>query len=391
MLSLHKLFLNDGDDNSFNEVINPTAVQRRTLVAAKNAIRDHLRADIRAATVAVLGMDHMVSPRFRTQGSWSYRTCVQLAHVPPQEMDWDFGVYLPVSVWDDKAPPSAMAKLYFDFVEASLNRLCQERGWSLDRSNPNCCRVRVTHWAHIDVPLYAAPEAKFQDVVDRVVTADHAMRTAAQGAFALDESISAGELPEIFWMTMDDIHLATRDGRWTRSDPEAVAKWFDDQVLTHGEQLRRVCRYMKAWRDHHWRDGGGPSSVLIMIVVAQGFQAMPRRDDLAVERAAGSLAHALAGPVRERGIDLGSEDFNRIRMDRRAEAVQRADALARDMRTCRHYGPGLVQDVLDAMRAHFGTRVANDRNLVRPDDGGDIRRTPAIAVAPPVVGATKAG
>lgn len=391
MLSLHKLFLNDGAANSFDEVISPSTQQRRSLVEAKNAIRDHLRSDIRHATVNVLGMDHMVSPRFRTQGSWSYRTCIQLAHNPPQEMDWDFGVYLPVTVWDDTAPPSRMAKLYFDFVEKSLERLCHERGWELDRSNQRCVRVRVSNWAHIDVPLYAAPESKFDQVVERTASLEHAALTASHEGIALDESIALGEMPEQFWLLMEDIHLATRDGLWKPSDPEAVAKWFDDQVSTHTEQLRRVCRYMKGWRDHHWRDGGGPSSVLIMIIVAQGFAHMPRRDDLAVERAATCLARALSGAVRERGIDMGIEDFNRVRVEQRAEAVQRADALAKAMWTCRHYGPGLVQDALDTMREHFGARLANDRSLIRMDDGSDIRRTPAAVVTPPVVGATKAG
>ena len=45
MLTLHKLFLNDGAPSSFDEVIAPTDEQRRKLIAAKNAIRDHLRRD----------------------------------------------------------------------------------------------------------------------------------------------------------------------------------------------------------------------------------------------------------------------------------------------------------------------------------------------------------
>ena len=90
MLSLHKLFLNGDDSRSFHEVIVPTRQQRETLLAVKNVIRDHLRTTIRQASKTVLGMDRMVDPRFRTQGSWAYRTCVQPAHTPPQEMDWDF-------------------------------------------------------------------------------------------------------------------------------------------------------------------------------------------------------------------------------------------------------------------------------------------------------------
>lgn len=387
MLSLHKLFLNAGAPDSFDEVIAPTALQRQTLVAAKNAIREHLRADIRAATTTVLGMDRLVTPRFRTQGSWAYKTCVQSAHRPPQEIDWDFGVYLPVTVWDERAPPARMAKLYFELVERSLVQLCAREGWSLDRGNTRCTRVRIADWAHIDVPMYAAPEAKFLQVMEKAM----AMNSARHSYLHLRESAALDEMPEPFWELMDEIHVATRDGQWLPSDPEAVAKWFDDQVLVHGEQLRRVCCYLKAWRDHQWRDGGGPSSVLIMIVVAQAFDATPRRDDLAVERGAKALAQVLGGSVYERSIDGGAEDFNRMSSGERVLAVQRAETLARQMSLSRHFGPGLVQTAIDNMREQFGSRMADDCSLVIADDGADVRRVPATQVVPPVVGATKAG
>lgn len=394
MLTLHKLFLNDGAASSFDKVIAPTVEQRRKLIDAKNTIRDHLRTDIRAATVTVLGMDRMVSPRFRTQGSWAYKTCVQAAHLPPQEMDWDFGVYLPVTVWQEhNAPPTRLAKLYFDLVENSLNRLCAQKGWTLDSSPTRCVRVKVAPWGHIDVPLYAAPEEKFVEVLEKAVMESAALSSLAslRATAALDESIDAGEMAEAFWELMDEIHLAKRDGTWAASDPEAVAKWFDDQVITHGAQLRRVCCYLKAWRDYQWRDGGGPTSVLIMIVVAQAFQERPRRDDLAVEDAAKALATGLRGDVREMGIDHGKEDFNRMAPAERKDAGDRAQQLADQMYRSRHFGPGLIQTALDNVRSQFGPRIANDRDLVLPDGGGDVRRVPPERVAPPVVGVTKAG
>jgi len=394
MLTLHKLFLNDGAPSSFDEVVAPTAEQRGKLIAAKNAIRDHLRAEIRAATVSVLGMDRMVSPRFRTQGSWAYKTCVQAAHVPPQEMDWDFGVYLPVTVWEEHtAPPAKLAKLYFELVENSLDRLCSQKGWTLDRSTKRCVRVKVEPWAHIDVPLYAAPEEKFVEVMEKAAIESAALSSLSslRATAALDESIDAGEMAESFWEFMDEIHLALRDGTWSASDPEAVAKWFDEQVITHGPQLRRVCCYVKAWRDYQWPDGDGPTSVLLMIVVAQAFQERPRRDDLAVEDAARALATGLRGDVREMGIDLRKEDFNRMISAARMDAGDRAQRLADQMYRSRHFGAGLTQTALDNVRGEFGPRIANDRDLILTDSGGDVRRVPAERVAPPVVGVTKAG
>lgn len=391
MLKLHKLFLNDGHPHSFDEVITPTEDQRKTLVGAKNAIRDHLRERIRAATTTILGMDKMVSPRFRTQGSWAYKTCVQSAHRPPQEIDWDFGVYLPVTVWTEQDPPPLMAKLYFDLVERALNDLCQQRGWTLDRSKTTCARVQVADWAHIDVPLYAAPEDKFREVVEKAM-ASNQIGQVSRESITLDESIDFGEMPGAFWEQMDGIHLATRDGKWKPSDPEAVALWFNDRVEEHGVQLRRVCRYLKAWRDHHWRDGGGPSSVLIMILIAQAFQPSPRRDDLAVESAARLLADGLRRAVFEPGIDGGDEDFNRLGAQERSAAAALADEFARQLKVARSLSPGLTQVAVDTVRTQFGTRIADNVAFVEPDAGADVvRRTPASSVLPPVVGASQAG
>ncbi|MFX7785153.1 hypothetical protein ABTJ92_23300, partial [Acinetobacter baumannii] len=72
--------------------------------------------------------------------------------------------------------------------------------------------------------------------------------------------------------------MATRDGMWRPSDPEDVAKWFDDRIKQHSDQLRRVCRYLKAWRDFQWTSGG-PTSVSIMVAAGQSFEHIQGRDD----------------------------------------------------------------------------------------------------------------
>lgn len=391
MLKLHKLFLNDGDPRSFDQVIEPTDTQRKVLREAKDDIRDHLRERIRVATTAVLGMDRMVSPRFRTQGSWAYKTCVQGAHRPPQEMDWDFGVYLPVTVWTEQGPPPQMAKLYFELVERALEDLCREKGWVLDRSKATCARVRVTTWAHIDVPLYAAPEDKFREVMEKAL-AFSSPANATRVAAALDERAEFGEMPEAFWEQMDEIHMATRRGEWRRSNPEDVAVWFEDRCEEFGPQLRRVCRYLKSWRDFHWRDGGGPSSVLLVVIVARAFEPVPRRDDLALERSARLLATALAGDVREPGIDDGNEDFNRLTIEERRAASTLADTLARQLYASRQLSVGMAQTAVDNVRRLFGDRIADRTAFIEPDDSADIvRRTPATNGSPPIVGATHAG
>jgi len=75
MLKLNKLFYTSDEQVVFSDNIEPTPEQKKFLVSCKNEIRDHLRPKIQLATITALGMEKAVSPRFRTQGSWSYKTC----------------------------------------------------------------------------------------------------------------------------------------------------------------------------------------------------------------------------------------------------------------------------------------------------------------------------
>ena len=144
MLKWNKLLLNDGDLAAFDERIEPSARQHDYLNACRIKIREHLREGIRKASLSVLGLDNAVAPRFRMQGSCAYRTCIQRAHTH-QEMDLDYGVYLPVSAFEDRRPRVA-AKAYFELVESLLRRLCQTEGWTLDDSKDTCVRLKVSTW-----------------------------------------------------------------------------------------------------------------------------------------------------------------------------------------------------------------------------------------------------
>lgn len=389
MLKLNRLLFATAEEVFINS-IEPTKAQRQVLFDAKNEIRDHLRPRIREATIKVLGMDKSVTPRFRTQGSWSYQTCVQPAWHPPQEMDWDFGVYLPVSVWEDGGPPHAMAKLYFKLVEGLLQDLCDEKGWKLYSGKDTCIRVQINAWAHIDIPLYAAPEAQFAQIVEK---------GAFDAARTLDarEALVANFAEEDFtlqqWEEMVDIMMATRAGEWKQSDPEEVARWFIDRIEEHTEQLRRVCRYLKAWRDLHWKAGDGPTSVCIMIAVAQTFEPQRGRDDLALEKSARALAIALKGNVHEPAIAGGTEDFNkRLDADGRKEAAARATTLASQLQAARLKASHLAGDAIDILRGQLGDRVPYRTDLVDPDSGEDaVRVVVADRVSRPVVKSTSAG
>lgn len=389
VLKLNKLFHKGGaDDNVFEDRIAPTTEQRKFLMGCKNKIRDHLKPRIRAVTKAVLGMDRVVEPRFRTQGSWSYNTCVVPAQ-PSQEMDWDYGVYLPVTVWEENGPPHKMAKVYFALVEELLKDLCETEGWKLLTGKSTCIRIQVATWAHIDIPLYAAPEDEFATITERASLEKAVVLDSANNmivARAMNESFEPQE-----WKDLDHIAMATRSGEWRESDPEAVANWFRDRIEEHGEQLRRICCYLKAWRDVHWQSGG-PTSVSIMIAVAQNFIARKGRDDLALEDAAKHLGEVFKSEIREAGIDDEKEDFNRLSDTERAAAARRFSELGTAIHDSRMLREHQKPQAITQMRSQFGSRMPWDNSLIELDSEVDaIRNTAPEKVAPPVVLSSSAG
>jgi hypothetical protein len=391
MLKLNKLFLYEDRPEPFGRKIEPEIEQRELLLNCKNKIRDRLREGIRQASVTKLGANSMITPKFRTQGSWSYQTCLKPAFLPPQQMDWDFGVYLPTKTWEDHRPKVA-AKAYFELAEELLRDLCEEEGWKLlegKQCKDTCIRIEVASWAHIDIPLYAAPERQFQQLTERALAKAHAYALNN----AQDSVLAVIEDDPFEWQDLDEIMMATRAGVWKPSDPGAVSQWFKDQVETHGEQLRRTCRYVKAWRDYQWPDGGGPSSILLMILVSQGFEDNPRRDDLVLEDAAARLAKGLRGDVYEPQIGDGKEDFNRLDAQERVTAAEKAEALraALHRARCRIYleRPASIID----LQQQLGDRIPYELDWVEQEAGAAdiVRATRATYVASPTVKSTSAG
>jgi hypothetical protein len=395
VLNLHRLLYRQDDPVTYHEEILPTDTQRLLLTEAKNAIRDYLRAVISTASTQVFGMARKVEPRFRTQGSWSYRTCLQPAHQPPQEMDWDFGVYLPATIWQGTQPGFA-AKAYFEVVERALVVLCRQKGWHLVTGadcKDTCIRIQITTWCHIDLPLYAAPEKQFVLIseIAKSMSASQAKRRLDNVVY-LAEDAAAGEVPDFPWDQLGQIMLATRSGEWKASDPHAVSRWYIDAVEEHGEQLRRVSRYLKGWRDHQWPAGRGPSSILLMVCATEGFEARWHRDDVALQEAAGRLSSQLLLDVHVQGIDKGVENFNRLDAKERAIASQLAANLRWSIELSRSYSAGMKYQAVQNLQGALGLRLPTRTDFVEIEGQSDqVRATPAITVIPPVVRQTKAG
>jgi hypothetical protein len=398
MLNLTKLFFSSAEDIVFSNNIATTEEQREFLTQCRTKIREYLKPAIANATVAVLGMEKRVEPRFRTQGSWSYKTCIQPAQPTLQEIDLDYGVYLPVDVWQENGPPAAMAKKYFDLVETLLQVLCVEQGWKLitgTDAKDTCIRIDVCSWAHIDIPLYAAPIEEFNKVVERTVVLFNERRAAVMDGVSSNESyMELAKANAQTWDDLDTIMLASRSGLWRASDPEDVAKWIRDQVARFGDlgnQFLRVCRYAKAWRDFHWKFGG-PTSISLMIAIAQSFEGKRGRDDIAFENAASALSTALSTEIRERGIDDGAEDFNRLKQEEREHASSKAEDLAVALRRARGCQEYQKHQALQITSGQLGERIPSNTNLIDVESATEIVRSTAPAVVPaPRVPNTSAG
>lgn len=197
-----------------------------------------------------------IRPKFRTQGSFEYKTLNVPYCRPPQEMDIDDGVYFPMQMFDDA--PALVHKLMISLVDTALQSLAAENeGWEFDDSKPTCARVHIAEKnVHLDVPMYAIPEEKFiliQESLDKHVGL---------------ESLSARK--ELWYsyetqLDRNSVHLARRDReKWQKSDPQVVQLWFVESVNDVGEHLRLACRFLKGWRDATWENGGGPSSIALM-------------------------------------------------------------------------------------------------------------------------------
>lgn len=314
MASLNRHF-NGVDPEAFGRRIRPTEADESRLRSAAEKIRDVLRVVIYNLTKQELGPANAVYPKFRLQGSWSYRTCNRPCHVPPQQMDYDYGVYLPIKVWDEKNPKLAAAT-YFAVVDQALIVLCKGQRWNLDRENPNCSRVIIGPDAHLDVPLYAVPDDEFSRLIEARV-----LKTGIRPRTLDEEEVAFAEFD---WTDIDTIVMATRDGVWKPSDIRLIQIWFADMIQRHGPQLRRICCYLKAWRDNIW-PCGGPSSIALMICICapNSFEGSESRDDLALYKVLKALPNQLLAKIECHPVG-GDEDFNKLDLSGRQEAYQRA-------------------------------------------------------------------
>src|SRR5690554_7408357 len=239
MRNLSPLF--SGNKNKFLGNLNLTESQKYSIKEAKIKIREHLRSGITQIIKKEQGID--LSPRFLSQGSAVYKTRNQPCTIPPQQIDHDLGCYLPLSFHEETRHPSIAAEVFFNVVDSLLEGIIETEKWQGFESKDTCSRVIVNKQIHIDVPLYSIPDNEFGLIKE----------SAAQRNFSMD-SMSMESLSEDEWEIIKNrVLLAHREMDWIPSDPRKLNQYFKYIFENKGEQLRRICRYLKAWRDYKWQ------------------------------------------------------------------------------------------------------------------------------------------
>lgn len=379
MLNLSPLFYSTVEPATLLGNIELSEAKKETLAEAKTHIRRTLREALPAILQNQYQIPEKVSPRFFTQGSWAYKTLNAPATTPPQQADLDDGCYLPMSFVAEASPrPRHASQAFFEAVEAILGPLSKARGWRLDTSKPTCVRIEVSAEGHIDVPLYAIPDDQF------LTLEKEASQRGYAGLFE-----AAGAINKETWTRVNTVLLAHRQNGWMKSDPRAVKDWFLQQTaLPGGEQLRRVVRYLKAWRDNSWTNGG-PSSLLLMAAAAEVFQPQERRDDTALLNVVIQLPEQLKSGV------VNPADREESLTERLG--AKGVDDLIKHLQDFRNYLEGALSSSNPSqacawMQNQFGIRFPNSPASVKLEGAAAVVSAAAAApVKSPLVGRQQAG
>ncbi len=202
----------------FDDNIKLTKSKEDSLRKSRNALRKEIKS--------WFSYKKKNQPKFCGQGSFAMRTTVN--PIDGNEYDIDDGVYLQGYSDDDPdeyPAPFTVHTWIKSAVEGHTNK-------TIDKDT--CVRVVYADDHHIDYPIYIYNNWE--------------------------------EVP----------YLAHKNKGWTKSDPKALTDWFRDKVKDNGEQLRRIVRYIKAWKDY---SGIPLKGIEITVLAAENIDVYEGRDE----------------------------------------------------------------------------------------------------------------
>lgn len=380
MLNLSSLFYTTDENEACLYTALDLGMHPQNYIAeAKTDVRNCLRVGIPRVLKSNGYASGVPQPRFFTQGSWAYKTLNAPAQ-DPQQADVDDGCYLPLSFVSQTIRPSVAATVFFAAAEEALSPLVKDRRWKLITDKLTCIRIEIAPYAHIDVPLYAIPDHEFTTLAKAAVQ--------NYGYLNFQEAVRKAERDAWTALPRKSVLLAHRACNWMESDPRAVKDWFLAEVAARGEQLRRVVRYLKAFRDWKWASGG-PTSILLMAAAAPLFEKRDRRDDVALLDVVKVLPARLRGGVNN-PVDDTESLTKRFGNERVEEAAKQFEAFEKVLRGA--LDSGNEAQACSWMIGEFGPRFPNIPNRVKwVSVMATIASAPAAAGPSELVGRTKAG
>jgi len=385
-LNLHGLLYASAHE-SYEDNISLSESDRTSLLEARAAIRAHIRLQLgnRLKTAQVENASK-IAPKFITQGSFAYKTINAPDRPPEQQADLDDGVYVPLSFCENTGAPKAASKALIGAIEVTLQDLSVRRRWTVDTGNPNCTRVLIAGDKHVDVPIYSMPDEEY-----RVLAKSTHELAKSAGSFA--DFYDSSALDDNWDVMPRRVRLAHKTLGWIDSDPRPIKEWVELQVSLKSEQLRRLMRYLKGWRDHQRWPFGEPKSLLLMALANATLERkIDGRDDLALVQVCSGIPDALRGKV-EIPAAPGEDLAERLDADGlRDELIRRIRDLHRALVTCVQ-GRCTPEEACRLMREHFGRRFPNRPDRIRIESPEQTVRAvaPRIISAAPVVGRKQAG
>jgi hypothetical protein len=352
---------------------------RHGLAVAGAYLQDDDRFAVRAAGVTDTRA-LAFTPKFKTQGSWAYNTLNRPAQTG-QQLDLDDGMYVPMSMVEGS--PRLAATVLFSVVERILDALCRAEGWTLFTEKNICVRVILDTEAHLDLNIYAIPDEK-------MAVLEKAMKSA--GVNALD---SATARTAAMRLDPQEIYVAHRKKGWEQSDPLQLEDWFLKAASRHSAwiDLRRVVRYLKAWRDLHWSECR-LSSLILMVCAIEAL------DEAATRPLSGRDDDGLLVVARALHLKLSRPIYNPVIKDRRLEEWEtlersgyelKARALMNEIDGALNHETTSA-NVVSRMRKLFGNRIPNDPALVAVIASiAAVRSTEASPSPSPRVGSRTSG
>jgi hypothetical protein len=206
----------------FDEKIKLKPKKKESLRTSRNALRKKIQ-DYFEETLKVS------KPKFWGQGSYMMNTTIEPIE---GEYDIDDGVYL-MHLADKKEEDWPATSTVHNWIVKAVDGHTSTP--PVDKNT--CVRVIYKDDYHIDLPIYIKAE-----------DAEH---------------------PK----------LAHKTKGWIDSDPKALTNWFNDEVKNKGDQLKRIVRYFKAWKDYKKGDDKFPSGMVFTILAANHFVEGYEEDD----------------------------------------------------------------------------------------------------------------